>query len=145
MCCLPSNQFDVGFLCTMSGTHFRLLCSVVILFRVCVLSAPCSGSNHLEGGISYSNYLFLFWLYFIFYFLGVLPFSSIESVYPTHIYNWFVCLFNVFSLCVLVTRLRFGRRSVNLSQVAHRTNALTNGVDARTWVLGSEVESHHPP
>ena len=41
-----------------------------------------------------------------------------------------------------VIRLRLGRRLVNLSPVAQRTNALTNGVVHRPWVVGREFESH---
>ena len=41
-----------------------------------------------------------------------------------------------------VTRLSLGRRLVNFSQVAQRTNALTNGVVDRPWVVGREFESH---
>ena len=42
-----------------------------------------------------------------------------------------------------VTRLSLGRRWVNLlPAVAQRTNALTNGVVDRPWVVGREFESH---
>ena len=41
-----------------------------------------------------------------------------------------------------VTRLSLGRRLVNLLPVAQRTNAFTNGVVDRPWVVGREFESH---
>ena len=41
-----------------------------------------------------------------------------------------------------VIRLRLGRRSVNLLPVVQRTNAFTNGVVDRPWVVGREFESH---
>ena len=41
-----------------------------------------------------------------------------------------------------VIRLNLGRRLVNLLPVAKRTNALTNGVVDRPWVVGREFESH---
>ena len=41
-----------------------------------------------------------------------------------------------------VIRLILGRRLVNLLPVAQRTNALTNGVVDRPWVVGREFESH---
>ena len=41
-----------------------------------------------------------------------------------------------------VIRLSLGRRLANLLQVAQRTNALTNGVVDRPWVVGREFESH---
>ena len=41
-----------------------------------------------------------------------------------------------------VVRLGLGRRLVNLLPVAQRTNALTNGVVGRPWVVGREFESH---
>ena len=41
-----------------------------------------------------------------------------------------------------VTRLSLGRGSVNLLPVAERTNALTNGVFDRPWVVGRELDSH---
>ena len=39
-------------------------------------------------------------------------------------------------------RLSSRRRSVNLLPVAQRSNALTNGVIDRPWVVGREFESH---
>ena len=42
----------------------------------------------------------------------------------------------------VVIRLSLGRRLVNHLPVAQRTNAFTNGVDSRTWVVGREFESH---
>ena len=41
-----------------------------------------------------------------------------------------------------VMRLSLGRRLVNLLPVAQRTNAFTNGVVSRPWVVGRELESH---
>ena len=41
-----------------------------------------------------------------------------------------------------VIRLSLGRRMVDLLQVAQRTNAFTNGVVDRPWVVGREFESH---
>ena len=41
-----------------------------------------------------------------------------------------------------VIRLSLGRRLVNLLPVAQRTNAFTNGVVGRPWVVGREFESH---
>ena len=55
--------------------------------------------------------------------------------------NWAVggaCAF----WCADVIRLSLGRRLVNLLPVAQRTNALTNGVVDRPWVVGREFESH---
>ena len=43
---------------------------------------------------------------------------------------------------VCVVRLSLGRRLVNLLPVAQRTNALTNGVVDRPWVVGRERGSH---
>ena len=45
-------------------------------------------------------------------------------------------------LTAVVIRLSLGRRSVNLLPVAQRTNAFTNGVVDRPWVVGREFESH---
>ena len=42
----------------------------------------------------------------------------------------------------VVIRLILGRRLVNLLPVAQRTNAFTNGVVDRPWVVGREFESH---
>ena len=42
----------------------------------------------------------------------------------------------------IVMRLTLGRRLVNLWPVAQRTNAFTNGVVGRPWVVGREFESH---
>ena len=44
----------------------------------------------------------------------------------------------------MIVRLNLGRRLVNLLPVAQRTtsNALTNGVVDRPWVVGREFESH---
>ena len=42
-------------------------------------------------------------------------------------------------------RLSWGRRLVHHYSVAQRTNALTNDVVGRTWVLGREFESHRRP
>ena len=39
-------------------------------------------------------------------------------------------------------RLSLGRRWVNLLPVAQRSNAFTNGVVERPWVVGREFESH---
>ena len=41
-----------------------------------------------------------------------------------------------------VIRLSLGRRLVDLLPVAQRTNAFTNGVVDRPWVVGREFESH---
>ena len=41
-----------------------------------------------------------------------------------------------------VIGLSLGRRLVNLLPVAQRTNAFTNGVVDRPWVVGREFESH---
>ena len=41
-----------------------------------------------------------------------------------------------------VIRLSLGRRLVNLLPVAKQSNALTNGVVGRPWVVGREFESH---
>ena len=41
-----------------------------------------------------------------------------------------------------VTRLSLGRRLINLLPVAQRTNAFTNGVVDRPWVVGRVFESH---
>ena len=41
-----------------------------------------------------------------------------------------------------VIRFSLGRRLVNLLPVAQRTNAFTNGVVDRPWVVGREFESH---
>ena len=41
-----------------------------------------------------------------------------------------------------VIRLRLGRRLVNLLPVAQRTNAFTNSVVDRPWVVGREFESN---
>ena len=41
-----------------------------------------------------------------------------------------------------VIRLSLGRRLVNLLPVAQWTNAFTNGVVDRPWVVGRELESH---
>ena len=41
-----------------------------------------------------------------------------------------------------VIRLSLGRRLVNLLPLAQRTNAFTNGVVDRPWVVGREFESH---
>ena len=43
---------------------------------------------------------------------------------------------------VRVIRLSLGRRLVSLLPVAQRTNAFTNGVVDRPWVVGREFESH---
>ena len=43
---------------------------------------------------------------------------------------------------LIVIRLSLGRRLVNLLPVAQRTNALTNGVVDRPWIVGREFESH---
>ena len=40
---------------------------------------------------------------------------------------------------VSVIRLSLGGRLVNLSPVAQRTNAFTNGVVDRPWVVGREI------
>ena len=54
-------------------------------------------------------------------------------------------LFIHLCLCILprvnVTSLG-SRRLVNLLPVAQRTNAFTNGVVDRPWVVGREFESH---
>ena len=50
-----------------------------------------------------------------------------------------VCLFCVVAL---VIRLSLGRRLVNLLPVAQWTNAFTNAVVDRPWVVGREFESH---
>ena len=42
----------------------------------------------------------------------------------------------------IIIRLSFGRRLVNVLPVAQRTNALTNGVVGRPWVVDREFESH---
>ena len=42
---------------------------------------------------------------------------------------------------MIVIRLSLGTRLVNLLPIAQRTNALTNGVDGRTWATGREFES----
>ena len=41
-----------------------------------------------------------------------------------------------------VIRLGLGRQKVNLLPLAQRTNAFTNGVVDRPWVVGREFESH---
>ena len=52
---------------------------------------------------------------------------------------------NIEHVKLVVIRLSLGRRLVNLLPVAQRTNALTNGVFNRPWVVGREFESHvHP-
>ena len=50
-------------------------------------------------------------------------------------------LFGV-SASVRVIRLSLGRCSVNLLPVPQRTNALTNGVVDRPWIVGRDFESH---
>ena len=41
-----------------------------------------------------------------------------------------------------IIRLSLGGRKVNLLPVAQRTNAFTNGVVDRPWIVGREFESH---
>ena len=59
------------------------------------------------------------------------PFQDISSLPPIF-----------FVLLLTVIRLSLRRRLVNLLPVSQRTNALTNGVIDRPWVVGREFESH---
>ena len=75
-------------------------------------------------------------------YFGIAYLYRISGIFGSVRYRYPSLAVNAPTRLIFVVSLSLGKRLVNLLPVAQRTNAFTNGVVDRPWVVGREFESH---